>query len=151
MPRDELQCWLESHKETWRDRAVSIRPDGDAQFVEFDEFGDFVVPQCPCGGLLKPDVVFYGDSVPPERVAEAFAVLQESDGLLVVGSSLMVYSSFRFCRRARELGIPQFAINFGKTRADAWFECKIELDCARVLPQLCRDRPQRPAAGVCEH
>ena len=149
-----LQQWLEDNNPRFAESNSLAGPDGDAA-IELSNgvrVSEFQIPECTrCGGIVKPDVVFYGDSVPPERVAEAFAVLQESDGLLVVGSSLMVYSSFRFCRRARELGLPQFAVNLGKTRADAWFECKIELDCARVLPQLCRDRPQRPAAGVCEH
>lgn len=137
-----LQQWLAENNPDFPATAIA-GPDGDADIAMLNgaRVSDFQVPECVhCGGLVKPDVVFYGDTVPPERVARAFAMLAASDGLLVVGSSLMVYSSFRFCRQARRLGMPQFAVNVGKTRADAWFECKIELDCAQVLPGLCRDR-----------
>jgi NAD-dependent SIR2 family protein deacetylase len=86
--------------------------------------------------MLKPDVVFYGDSVPRERVADAFALVDQAEALLVVGSSLMVYSSFRFCRRAHERAIPIVAVNQGVTRADAMLTLKIEQDCTSVLPAL---------------
>ena len=152
--RAPLQRWLEDENPKFLESNAIAGPDGDADIALLNgtRVSEFRIPECGrCGGVVKPDVVFYGDAVPAERVAGAFALLAESDGLLVVGSSLMVYSSFRFCRRARELGIPQFAINVGKTRADAWFERKIELDCAQLLPELCRHRLQAPVAGVCEH
>jgi NAD-dependent SIR2 family protein deacetylase len=148
-----LQRWIEDNNPQFTESTAIAGPDGDADIALSSgaRVSEFRVPECVrCGGVVKPDVVFYGDAVPPERVAGAFTLLAESDGLLVVGSSLMVYSSFRFCRRARELGIPQFAINVGKTRADAWFECKIEFDCAQVLPKLCRAWLQAPAASVCQ-
>jgi NAD-dependent SIR2 family protein deacetylase len=101
------------------------------------DLGGFRVPAClGCGGRLKPDVVFYGGSVPPERVAAAYGLIESADAVLVVGSSLMVFSSFRFCHRARELGIPLIAVNRGVTRADAWLAGKVEADCAEVPAAL---------------
>ena len=95
------------------------------------------VPECAdCGAIVKPDVVFYGESVPPERVREAYRWVDEADALMVVGSSLMVYSSYRFVRRARERGLPLVAINQGKTRADDWWHFKLAEDCTSALQRL---------------
>lgn len=114
---------------------AAAAPDGDADLEPDLDLSRFRVPDCErCGGMLKPDVVFYGDSVPRERVQRAFAMVESADALLVVGSSLMVFSSFRFCRRARELGLPMAAVNRGVTRADPWFELKLEADCTELLP-----------------
>ncbi|HEX4326441.1 MAG TPA: NAD-dependent protein deacetylase [Burkholderiales bacterium] len=111
-------------------------PDGDAD-LEADSFDDFVVPACiACGGLLKPDVVFFGDSVPRARLDTAWEALADSDALLVVGSSLMVYSGYRFCLKAAELGKPVAAINLGRTRADALFALKVESACGPALQGL---------------
>ncbi|NEL42505.1 MAG: NAD-dependent deacetylase, partial [Xanthomonas perforans] len=80
-------------------------PDGDADLDDV-AFDTFVVPPCPvCGGVLKPDVVFFGENVPRERVERAFAHLQAADAVLVVGSSLMVYSGFRFVQAAARNGL----------------------------------------------
>jgi NAD-dependent SIR2 family protein deacetylase len=137
-PRAELQGWLEQHNPAWCDLSASARPDGDAEVaVETDPSG-FRIPSCSCGGILKPDVVFYGGAVPRATVAEVQRHLAEADGLLVVGSSLMVYSSFRFAREASARGLPMAAINQGCTRADAWLDCKLEADCAVALPELLR-------------
>src|SRR5690606_32452460 len=84
----------------------------------------------------KPDVVFFGESVPRARVEEATAALHDSDALLVVGSSLMVWSGFRFARMAAEAGIPLAILNRGRTRADGLEAARLEADCARVLPEL---------------
>ena len=86
--------------------------------------------------MLKPDVVFYGESVPRARVEAAVAHLHRSDALLVVGSSLMVYSGFRFARMAAEAGMPLAALNLGRTRADDLLSLKIESDCAQAMAQL---------------
>jgi len=107
-------------------------PDGDAD-LEVD-FSEFRVPDCPeCGGILKPDVVFFGDNVPKERVETALSVLKESDALLVVGSSLMVYSGFRFCRRAHEWGKPIATLNIGRTRADELLSLKLDARIGNTL------------------
>ena len=86
--------------------------------------------------MLKPDVVFFGDGVPAERTARALAQLDSADALLVVGSSLIVFSGYRFCRLAAQAGKPIAAVNLGKTRADDLLALKIEACAERVLPAL---------------
>jgi len=120
-------------------RQFRAAPDGDAdvELCSQSAIEAIHVPECErCGGLLKPDVVFYGDSVPKPVVADVFAATEAADALLVVGSSLMVFSSFRFCRKAHEQRTPMAAINLGKTRADEWFAAKVEADCIEVLPAV---------------
>jgi NAD-dependent SIR2 family protein deacetylase len=110
-----------------------MRPDGDTPVAR--SLGTFRVPDCPeCGGVLKPGVVFFGENVPRSRVAAVEAALDDADALLVVGSSLMVWSGYRFVRGARERGLPTAAINLGRTRADDELTLKISGDCAEVLP-----------------
>ncbi len=110
---------------------------------------DLQVPDCrECGGVLKPRVVFFGESVPRSRVEDAFAALDEADALLVVGSSLMVYSGYRFVRAARERGRPVALVNLGRTRADHECCLKLERDCATLLPVVAQgpagvDAPRR--------
>ena len=86
--------------------------------------------------MLKPDVVFFGEGVPKERVDASREALLSSDGLLVLGSSLMVNSGYRFCRLAAERRIPMGAINLGRTRADELFDFKLEASCESVLPRV---------------
>ena len=110
-----------------------IAPDGDARLEQANE-SRLDIPACPaCGGILKPDVVFFGESVPAERVQHCRDALAGSDAMLVVGSSLMVFSGFRFVREAIRLGIPVVAINLGKTRADDLLLRKYDEDCADAL------------------
>jgi NAD-dependent SIR2 family protein deacetylase len=136
-PRRDVQAWLEARNSFLLDVRATPAPDGDADLAGQEDDARVQVPDCSlCGGLLKPDVVFYGDSVPKPRVEQAFRALNDADAVLVVGSSLMVYSSFRFCRRAAEREMPMAAVNLGRTRADQWFVCKLEADCATVLPRL---------------
>ncbi len=116
-------------------RAAAARPDGDAELEQ--DTASFRFPDCPaCGGILKPAVVFFGENVPPATVAAARAELAAAPALLVVGSSLMVFSGYRFCLAARERGIPVAAVNVGRTRADDLFALKVAADCATVLPAL---------------
>jgi NAD-dependent SIR2 family protein deacetylase len=111
-------------------------PDGDAQ-LEPESLAGFRLPWCVhCGGMLKPDVVFFGDGVPAARTAEALAAMEAADALLVIGSSLVVYSGFRFCRMAAATGKPIAAVNLGKTRADELLALKLEDAAERVLPAL---------------
>lgn len=117
----------------WNASQVRIAPDGDAD-LEGADFGAFEIPACEvCGGMLKPDVVFYGESVPRETTAAALAAVESADGLLVAGSSLMVWSSFRLVRAAVARGIPVAAVNRGRTRADDLFAFKIDGECGAVL------------------
>ncbi len=115
---------------------ASAAPDGDAH-VEPDALAEFHIPYCPhCGGLLKPDVVFFGDGVAPAATSEALALMEAADALLVVGSSLMVFSGFRFCRMAAAAGKPIAAINLGVTRADDLLALKIDDSAEHLLPAL---------------
>lgn len=132
-PREALQQRLLARNPGWERYAAAVAPDGDAE-LEGVDFASFDVPDCvSCGGLLKPDVVFYGESVPRARVDAAVAHLRRSDAMLVVGSSLMVYSGLRFARMAAEAGIPVAALNLGRTRADALLSLKVEADCVAAL------------------
>lgn len=131
-PREAWQKWLVVHNPEWAVAGPSA-PDGDAD-IEPRDLDGFRVPQCPdCGGVLKPDVVFFGEAVPKERVARGYALLAAADGLLVVGSSLMVYSGYRFCRAACASDTPVAVINLGRTRADDLATLKVEADCATAL------------------
>ena len=114
----------------------AIAPDGDAD-LEDVAFETFDVPACEaCGGLLKPDVVFFGENVPAERVRRAMNALDGCDAMLVVGSSLMVYSGYRFAAAAADAGKPTAAINLGRTRADDLLTLKVEDRCASALRGL---------------
>ncbi len=112
-------------------------PDGDTLLdPTFEEH--FQVPHCPhCNGeRLKPDVVFFGENVAPATAARAMAAVEQAEGLLVVGSSLMAYSAFRLCKAMVEHGKPVIAINLGKTRGDELLQVKIEASCEQLLPLL---------------
>ncbi|MDI9244784.1 NAD-dependent protein deacetylase [Marinobacter sp. CHS3-4] len=114
------------------DYSVAVAPDGDAD-LELD-FDRFEVADCEhCGGILKPDVVFFGDYVPKQRVYSALDALKDSDGLLVIGSSLMVYSGFRFCRYATEWSRPMVTLNLGRTRADSLVDLKLNASIDATL------------------
>jgi NAD-dependent SIR2 family protein deacetylase len=122
----------------------ALAPDGDAR-LQTTATDDFEVPNCiHCAGILKPDVVFFGESVPATRLKQAREHLDDSDALLVVGSSLMVWSGYRFARLAAESGKPLAIINRGKTRADDLADCKFSGGCAETLSQLIRDFPSLP-------
>jgi NAD-dependent SIR2 family protein deacetylase len=99
-----------------------------------------VVPTCECGGPLKPDVVFFGENVPPDRVARCYAAVEAlgRDGaLLVAGSSLTVMSGLRFVKRAAAGGTPVVIVNRGATRGDALASYKLEVGCSEFLTELC--------------
>ena len=135
-PRDRFQHTLIDLNPDFAVLTAREAPDGDAR-LENTDFSRFRVPPCPrCGGVVKPHVVFFGESIPRPRTERALAKLAEADGLLVVGSSLMVYSGFRFCRLAAERNQPIAAINLGRTRADDLIGLKVAGNCAEVLPAL---------------
>jgi NAD-dependent SIR2 family protein deacetylase len=134
--REAIQSALEALNSRLGDVLATPAPDGDA-IVEQDDLASFVVPECShCGGTLKPDVVFFGEGVPRERVDAASAALAKADAMLVVGSSLAVYSGYRFCEWAFAAGKPIAAINLGRTRADNLLCLKIERSCAQALDSL---------------
>ncbi|WP_038580976.1 NAD-dependent protein deacetylase [Dyella japonica] len=133
LPRDTFQQALVELNPAWALLDAGDAPDGDAD-LEGRDFSTFDVPPCPhCGGVLKPDVVFFGENVPRERVDAAVTSLNEADAMLVVGSSLMVFSGYRFAAAAARAGKPIAAVNMGKTRADPLLSLKIEQSCAEAL------------------
>ncbi|MEF8753449.1 MAG: NAD-dependent protein deacetylase [Accumulibacter sp.] len=143
--RSAVQEWLRSANPGMEDVAVCPGPDGDATLAEAIA-RTFQVPGCPdCGGMLKPDVVFFGDSVPRVRVSAATQAIDAAPALLVVGSSLMVYSAFRLADYAQRQGKPVLAVNDGVTRADHLLACKVEGECGAVLGRLLDLAVQRPA------
>jgi NAD-dependent SIR2 family protein deacetylase len=135
-PRAELQARLLAQNPEWQDLDAKTAPDGDADLENVD-FSTFSVPDCErCGGTLKPDVVFFGESVPRDRVERSMQALEQADGMLVVGSSLMVYSGYRFAQAAASLGKPIAAVNLGRTRADDLLQLKVTAPCASALTQI---------------
>lgn len=120
-----------------KDFNVTFTPDGDA---EIEATANFQIPNCPkCRGILKPDVVFFGETVPLERVNRSMAALEKSDALLVAGSSLAVNSGMRFARKAKSLGKPIVIINLGPTKADDIAVAKIEAPTSLALEELLID------------
>ena len=116
-PRSELQARLVAENPEFLGQSFVARADGDVELtVDYERFR---LTACrECGGVLKPDVVFFGENVPAPRVERAMASLSGARALLIVGSSLMVFSGFRFARAAARQGVPIAVVNLGKTRAD---------------------------------
>lgn len=124
--RDRLQQRMMRDNPGWAGFTAEMAPDGDAELAE-EAVDGFRAPDCEhCGGVLKPAVVFFGESVPGDRVREAYEALDGADLLLVLGSSLTVYSGYRFVRHARESEKPVYCINRGATRADAELTVKVD-------------------------
>ncbi|MEL6870832.1 MAG: NAD-dependent protein deacetylase [Pseudomonadota bacterium] len=122
----------------WQDTVHDVRdaPDGDA-IIEQADYSSFHVPECPqCGGIVKPEVVFFGENVPRQRVDDAYAAVDAADGVIVAGSSLMVFSGFRFARRCHEQDKPLYIVNRGKTRADDIASEKLHGDVGEILQAL---------------
>jgi len=139
-PRAELQDRLAEANPRWseRARAVDTAPDGDADLPD-DLVADFAVVACAaCGGVLMPDVVFFGGSVPRETLDAAWSAFDRAEVLLVVGSSLTVFSGYRFVRRAAERQVPIAILNRGPTRGDEHAELRIDAHAGVALPALAR-------------
>lgn len=145
-----LECGIRSSRGELQDRLAALNPgfaatglrtlpDGD---VDLDQTSGFRVAGCrACGGVLKPDVVFFGENVPVDRAEAARALTERAEALLVLGSSLHVFSGRRFVKRAHERGIPIVIVNRGETRGDGWASVKIDAGCAETLAAA------RPGAG----
>ena len=134
--RDQFQLQLGDNNPWLKDLSADHAPDGDAD-LELDSLASMLIPECEsCGGILKPDVVFFGETVPKTTVALAMEAIARADALLVAGSSLMVYSGFRFCREAQRLEKPIAIVNDGLTRADELASLKVEGDCGARLAAL---------------
>jgi NAD-dependent deacetylase sirtuin 4 len=135
--RMALQERLLSANPGWLKIAADLSPDGDADLPGSVESRFRVVGCCSCGGVLKPDIVFFGGTVAPSTLAAAWRLFCEAEVLLVVGSSLAVYSGFRFVRRAAEVGLPVAVVNLGATRADVFpVHTRLEARLGEVLPRL---------------
>ena len=133
-PREAVQARHDRLNPGWSAQTVVHGPDGD---VQLDDTSDFVVAPClVCGGRLRPDVVFFGDSVPKPLVEHCFELVARADVLLVLGSSLQVMSGLRFVRRAAALGTPVVIVNRGNTRGDHLADLKLDAGCAETLGAL---------------
>jgi NAD-dependent SIR2 family protein deacetylase len=131
--RSELQQRLRDANPQWHSPDAPYAPDGDVD-LEGVDFSAFHVPSCSrCSGIVKPEVVFFGENVPSERIHDAMQQVRQSNGLLVVGSSLMVWSGFRFVKAAKEGGLAVAAVNLGRTRADGLLDFKLSARCGDVL------------------
>ncbi len=136
--RDSLQLRMEGLNPDLLHAEVEILPDGDANLPDSLVEG-FRVPSClHCGGVLKADVVFFGENVPRARVERAFGLLAEADSVLVLGSSLAVRSGYRFVVAAKEAGKRVAIVNRGPTRGDADADVRVEGRLGETLPELAR-------------
>jgi NAD-dependent SIR2 family protein deacetylase len=144
MPRTVLAALLEAANPGFVERTeavggIAVAPDADAIV---DDTGAFRIVDCAdCGGMLKPDIVYFGESVPKDVVAQAYSLVDEADALLVAGSSLTVFSGYRFVRHAAALRIPVAIINRGATRGDDLATVKIDNGCSPMLALLADELP----------
>ncbi|QNS02716.1 NAD-dependent protein deacetylase [Streptomyces xanthii] len=135
-PRDELTRRLEESNPGFAPVASAINPDGDADLTD-EQVGDFRVAPCTaCGGVLKPDVVFFGEPVPPPRVEHCRELVRAATSLLVLGSSLTVMSGLRFVRQAAAAGTPVLIVNRDPTRGDTHARTRIALPLGEALPAV---------------
>ncbi|MEU1037917.1 NAD-dependent protein deacetylase [Streptomyces sp. NPDC005907] len=145
-PRRALARRLEEANAGFAPVAAGVNPDGDADLAD-EQVGDFrVVPCTVCGGILKPDVVFFGEAVPPQRVEHCRTLVREAASLLVLGSSLTVMSGLRFVRQAAGDGKPVLIINRDPTRGDPHAVTRVALPLGAALAALA-DRLGIPADG----
>ncbi len=136
--RSQLDRRLREANQGWQARVLAVHPDGDVDLPE-GELERFRPVDClVCGGVLKPDVVFFGEKVPADRVARCFALVESAGALLVLGSSLTVMSGYRFVLRASKLGVPVAIVNAGPTRGDDLADVRVDAPLGEVLPELAR-------------
>ncbi len=139
--RDALHDRLLDLNPGYDDTVATLAPDGDVLLEDTDTFT--VAPCTSCGGRLKPDVVFFGENVPKERVAACYALVEEAEALVVLGSSLQVMSGLRFVRAARAREIPVVIVNRGTTRGDDLATIKLDAGCAETLAEWSASAPSR--------
>lgn len=155
MSRAALAEKLEALNPGFAERAaavggLAVAPDADAVIASAADTASFRYLDCPCcAGILKPDIVYFGENVPKDRVAQAYSLLEGAQALLVAGSSLTVFSGYRFVRRAAALAIPIAIVNRGPTRGDDVAAVKVDGGCSETLPLLAAElagpRPIRAA------
>lgn len=149
MTRAALAELLETANPGFVERAeavggIAVAPDADAVVGDTSAFE--IVDCADCGGMLKPNIVYFGESVPKDRVAQGFAMVDDADVLLVAGSSLTVFSGYRFVRHAAARGIPVAIINRGPTRGDDLATVKIDAGCSPLLALLADELPMAMSA-----
>ncbi len=149
-PRDELDQRLRAANPAWDAQALQVNPDGDAVLDEGATEHFQVVNCLRCAGALKPDVIFFGENVPPGRVADCYALVGAARALLVLGSSLTVMSGYRFVRHAAKLGIPVVIINQGATRGDAQASLTLDAPLGPTLTAVATGyrQPRRAQFGL---
>ncbi len=123
---------------------LAMAPDADATVADTTSFRYLDCPEC--AGTLKPDIVYFGENVPKDRVHQGYSLIDSADALLVAGSSLTVFSGYRFVRHAAALGIPVAIINRGVTRGDDLADVRIEGGCSELLTLLTGELPPSPAS-----
>ncbi|MEZ4701820.1 MAG: NAD-dependent protein deacetylase [Rhodothermales bacterium] len=134
--RETMQQRLLALNPEWDVTATEIAPDGDAE-IDYSRYIHFHVPACTCcGGPLKPNVIFFGENVPGDRVERAWRMYDQSDALLVVGSSLAVYSGYRFVLRASKDTLPIGILNLGDSRGDALAHCLVRESFGASMPRI---------------
>jgi len=134
VPRQEIQDWLHHKNSHITFDHIEIKPDGDVFLCQDFDYSKFEIPSCnECGGILKPDVVFFGGAIPKDRYTWGRDSILSSDAMIVIGSSLQVYSGYNFCRFANDNRKPIMIVNDGLTRADWMAEFKCEDDCLKLL------------------
>jgi NAD-dependent deacetylase sirtuin 4 len=133
--RARLQAELEAKNPAFVAHSAELAPDGDSDF-EDDGLEHFQVVDCTCGGALKPHVVFFGENVPPPRVAQAMEHVQAGSALLVIGSSLAVYSGLRFVHAAQKRAVPIAIVSYGETRGDPAATLRIDAGAGLTLTRL---------------
>ena len=146
--RQEHDARLRAVNRAWRARVLAVNADGDVDLPDEDLAGFRIVDCFACGGVLKPDVVFFGETVPASRVADCFALVDGASALLVLGSSLTVMSGYRFVLHAAKRAIPVAIVNRGLTRGDAKAAVKLDAPLGEVLPALAQRLRCRPAQAV---
>jgi NAD-dependent SIR2 family protein deacetylase len=148
--RDAVQARLVAANPGWfdRTRGAVLAPDGDSDLPDALIAGFAVVACDACGGTLTPDVVFFGGSVPRDTLDAAWQLFDQAEVLLVVGSSLAVFSGFRFVRRAAERGVPVGILNRGPTRGDDYAQVRVDARAGVALPELARALGSATAAGA---
>lgn len=145
--RRDLAARLAAANRGWRPPVRAVHPDGDVDLADGDLDGFRYVDCARCGGTLKPDVVFFGEAVPPQRVAAAYGVVDAARLLLVLGSSLTVLSGRRFVLHAVRQDIPVAIVNRGATRADAHACLTVDAPLGQALPALLAALPPRMKAS----
>ena len=139
--RDELADRLHEVNPDWDAAVTAVNPDGDVDLPDAELAGFVPVDCAGCAGTLKPDVVFFGETVPADRVRRGYELVEGASALLVLGSSLTVMSGHRFVLRAAKLGIPVAIVNQGATRGDPYAAVTVDAPLGQVLPELVERLP----------